>query len=412
MFQAIFTWRGSSRRPAFFGCIFLALAMSAACVNAGADDYRLSAGDAVTFDFLDDAELPVTLTVTSAGDVQFPLIGDVRIAGLTVAQALASLRAQYVEKDILKDPRIALNITTFRPIFVLGEVNSPGSFPFYPGLTVEQAIGLAGGTQTDVTNPSDRIVARARLRGEIDGTDAQIVHEAVYAARLVAQIEGRDKVDLNDVPEIAKKFVQDVSIKSVVEIEQKILETDLATSRSQIDILSQGIKEAEKGLEILQQLEVEQKELVATTESVFGRADELRQKQLNTSAEWLRAKTAASGEKASLLQIYADMSRSRRELGGLRLDLAKLQADRQNDILLKQQERDVAIKKLIAERQSAEEQFFLMAAASATENAAKNKITFSYQIRRQVDGNRQAIAADAQTEVLPGDAVIVAIAGI
>lgn len=378
---------------------------------AGADDYRLSPGDIVSFDFLDDAEVPVTLTVTSDGDVQFPLVGDVRIAGLTVTQALAKLREEYKSREILKDPKIALNITTFRPIFVLGEVKNPGSFPFYPGLTIEQAVGLAGGTQTDTTNPSDRIVARARLRGEIDGDDAEIVHEAIYAARLTAQLEGRTKVDVKDVPEIARNFVQNVSLKSVIEIEQKILDTDISTSKSQVEILSQGIIEAESGLKILQQLEAQQKEVVDSNVSDFARVESLRKKELNTIAEWLRAKTNMSNEKARLLEIYAEMSQSRRELGNLRLELAKLQADRMKDILLKLQERDVAIKKLIAGRRSAEEQFFLMAAVAA-EESQKAKIAFSYQIRREVNGKREAVNAQATSEVMPGDVVIVAITGM
>ncbi|WP_246748726.1 polysaccharide biosynthesis/export family protein [Rhizobium setariae] len=407
---------GSRLAPAimvglFFFAIFFGVMSSAQLARAGADDYRLSPGDIVTFDFLDDAELPVTLTVTSDGDVQFPLVGDVRIAGLTVTQALAALREQYKSRQILNDPKIALNITTFRPIFVLGEVKTPGSFPYYPGLTVEQAIGLAGGTQTDQTNPSDRIVARARLRGDIDGADADIVHEAIYAARLIAQLEGRTKVDLKDVPEIAKPFVQNTSVKSVLEIEQRILDTDLSTSRTQVEILSQGIAEAENGLKILAELEVEQKEVVDSNVRDFQRVDQMRKRELNTIAEWLRAKTSASNEKGQLLQIYAEMSRSKRELGGLRLELAKLQADREKDILLKIQERDVAIKKLIAIRHSSEEQFFLMASA-VVEQTQKNKISFSYQIRREVDGKRQGITAQAVSEVLPGDVVIVAINGM
>ncbi|MDB5524077.1 MAG: exoF3 [Rhizobium sp.] len=388
-----------------------ALLMNSPYARAGADDYILSPGDILAFDFLDDAEVPVTLTVTSDGDVQFPLVGDVRIAGITVTQALAKLRDEYKSKEILKDPKIALNITTFRPVFVLGEVKNPGSFPYYPGLTVEQAIGLAGGNQTDTTNPSDRIVARARLRGDMDGADAEIVHEGIYAARLIAQLDGRTKVDIKDVPELARNFVQNVSLKSLLEIEQRILDTDLSTSKTQIEILSQGIVEAEGGLSILQQLEGTQKEVIDSNVKDFSRVDSLRKRELNTIAEWLRAKTSLSNEKARLLEVYAQMSESRRELGKLRLELAKLQADRVKDILVKLQERDVAIRKLIAQRHSSEEQFFLMAAVAA-EETQKNKISFTYQIRRIVNGQRQGIGAEVTSEVNPGDVVIVAISGI
>lgn len=372
-------------------------------------DYKLSPGDIVTFDFLDDAELPVALTVASDGDVQFPLVGNVRVAGLTVPEALSALREVYKAKKILKDPKIALNVTTLRPIFVLGEVKTPGSYPYYPDLTVEQAIGLAGGVQTEVINPADKIVTRARLRGEMDGHDIEIVHEAIYAARLAAQFQKRESVDIKDVPEVARSFIENVPLDSVIEIEQKILDTDLRTSKAQEDILVNGIGEAEKGLDLLAQLEKQQKEVVALNVAELERVTSLRKRELNTVNELMRAKTSTSNEKARLLEIYAEMSRSRRELGNLKLELAKLGADRENDILLKIQEREIAIKKEIAARRAAQEQYFLLSTA-ATEASDKNKVSFSYRVRRSSNGRREAIDANPTTEILPGDVVIVSIA--
>ena len=175
-----------------WGTYILAIVLLAAglvigpTLRASASDYRLNAGDVLTFDFLDDAELPITATVSGNGEAQFPLIGGVNVVGLTIPEAIEKLRSEYRRRDILVDPKLSLNISTFRPIFVLGEVRSPGSFPFYSGLTVEQAIGLAGGMQVVASNASDRLIVRARLRAEIEAAKAEIVHEAVYACRGIA----------------------------------------------------------------------------------------------------------------------------------------------------------------------------------------------------------------------------------
>lgn len=413
MIIPVFSRRGVARgfRICAFVMALLSATLGATFAIAGADDYRLSPGDVLTFDFLDDAEVPTPLTISSNGSVQFPLVGDVRIAGLTISQALDKLRAAYKDGEILKDPKIALNITTFRPIFVLGEVKTPGSYAYYAGLTVEQAIGLAGGLQTAVSNASDRVIARARLRGDMDGADAEIVHEAVYAARLVAQLDGKPKIDLTKVPEIAKNYIQNASLRSVVEIEQRILDTDLKTTKSQIEILSQGIVEAEQGMSILNELAVQQKAVMELNDQELNRVQDLRDRKLNTMGELLRAKGAAANEKARLLEIYAQMTQAKRGLGGLRLELAKLTADREKNLLQLLQEREIAIKKLIAQRQAAQEQFFLLATVAA-EESKKNTIAYEYQLRREVNGKRQAIKADILSEVLPGDVVLVSIAGI
>lgn len=407
------SWHFPSLIPALrvFLVVTFALFGLRGVASAASNDYRLSEGDVLTFDFLDDDQLPVTLTVTPDGDVQFPLIGDIHVDGLTLAEAVKHLRTEFQTRDILKNPKISLNVASFRPIYVLGEVKSPGSFSYVPGATVRQAIGLAGGAQTAATNPGDRVVARARLRGEMDGAQSEIVHEAIYAARLIAQLEGRAIIDLKDVPEASKSFLQNISVKSVMEIEQKILDTDRANTKAQIEILTQGILEAEQGLEILGNMKVQQEEIVAMNQQDLERVTILRKRELNTETDVSRAKANASNEKSRLLEIVAEMSRSRRELGSLRLELSKLKAERTKDILEKLQERELAINKLLATRKSSEEQFFLMAVVAA-EEAKKGTISFTYEICRDSDGSPKSMPADLLTPVLPGDVIYVGIAGI
>ncbi|WP_408015661.1 polysaccharide biosynthesis/export family protein [Rhizobium alarense] len=402
-----------SRLGALLTVVPVAFALFAApgVASANIDDYRLSEGDVLTFDFLDDDELPVTLTVTSDGDVQFPLIGDVRVEGLTLGDAVERLRSEFQTRDILKHPKISLNVASFRPIYVLGEVKNPGSFAYVPGLTVRQAIGLAGGTQTATTNPGDRVVARARLRGEMDGAQSEIVHEAIYAARLLAQLEGREVIDMKDVPDAAKPYLEDISARAVMEIEQRILDTDRENTKAQIDILTEGIYEAEQGLKILDDLKIQQEEIVEMNLRDLERVNTLRKRELNTESDLSRAKANTSNEKSRLLEIVAEMSRSRRELGSLKLELSKLKADRTRDILEKLQERELAINKLLAARKSAEEQFYLLAAVAA-EEAKKGTISFTYEVRRNRDGSQRSEMADLVAPLLPGDVVYVGIAGI
>nr|WP_245262721.1 polysaccharide biosynthesis/export family protein [Ensifer sp. BR816] len=380
--------------------------------RASASDYRLNTGDVLTFDFLDDAELPITATVSGNGEAQFPLIGGVNIVGLTITEALEKLGNEYRRRDILVDPKLSLNISTFRPIFVLGEVRTPGSFPFFSGLTVEQAIGLAGGMQIVASNASDRLVTRARLRAEVEAATAEIVHEAVYAARLSAQLKSSEKIDLNDVPEIARTYVEGLPFDSVTELEEKILKEDLAAYRSQAQILTEGIAQAEGGIEILNELVQQQKDIVSNSLEDVERIGALRKRGLNTESELSRAENSAGTEKAQLLQTFATLARTRQELSELKLQLAKLAADRKKDILTQLQEREIAIKKLISEQHAAEEQILLMAAV-AKDESRKNQVSFAYEIRRNpVGGKPTSFEASLVTEMLPGDVVVVSIAGM
>ncbi|OCP10096.1 MULTISPECIES: polysaccharide biosynthesis/export family protein [unclassified Ensifer] len=377
--------------------------------------YRISVGDILSFDIMDDADLPVSLTIGTDGVAAFPLIGAVKIEGRTIPEAMAALRGEYLTRQVLTDPKLSLSIITVRPVLILGEVRTPGSFPYYPGLTVEQAVGLAGGPLSALSNPADRIIARAKLRGTIEETDVEIVREAIYTARLYAQLRGSDKIDLKDVPESVKTYVDDTSVDSIVAIEEKILRTDLVSTRNQIEILNQSISQTEASLVILDKLKAQQEEVVALNEQVEARTLALRKRELNTESELSRVKMATSSEKSRLLELYAEIGRSSRELANLKLQLATLQANREKEILTLLQEREATLKKLETVRETTEEQMLLMAAADA-DTRKPNEISFLYKINRDTGHGevkaRQSIEATSLTEVLPGDVIFVSIAGL
>lgn len=377
--------------------------------------YRVSVGDVLSFDILDDAELPTSLTIATDGAAAFPLIGAFKIEGRTILEAVDALRSEYLSRQLLTDPKLSLSIVTVRPVLILGEVRTPGSFAYYPGLTVEQAVGLAGGPQTAMSNPADRIIAQAKLRGTIEETDVEIVREAVYTARLYAQLRGSEKVDLKDIPESVKMYVDEVSIGPVVAIEEKILKTDLLSTKNQMEILNQSIMQTEASLTILDKLKEQQEEVVALNEQVEARTLALRKRELNTESELSRVKMATSSEKSRLLELISEIGRSNRELANLKLQLETLKANREKEILTLLQEREATLKKLETQRQSTKEQMVLMAAAEV-DSSKNEQVSFLYKIDRETGRGeaktRQSIEATKVTAVLPGDVIFVSIAGL
>lgn len=377
--------------------------------------YRISVGDVLSFDILDDAELPASLTIGTDGAAAFPLIGAFEIEGRTIPEAVDALRSEYLSRQLLTEPKLSLSIVTVRPVLILGEVRTPGSFAYYPGLTVEQAVGLAGGPHTAMSNPADRIIAQAKLRGTIEETDVEIVREAVYTARLYAQLRGSDKVDLKDIPESVKMYVDEASVDPVVAIEEKILKTDLLSTKNQMEILNQSIMQTEASLTILDKLKEQQEGVVALNEQVEARTLALRKRELNTESELSRVKMATSSEKSRLLELISEIGRSNRELANLKLQLETLKANREKEILTLLQEREATLKKLETQRQTTKEQMVLMAAA-AVDSSKQEQVSFLYKIDRETGRgeakSRQSIEATNVTAVLPGDVIFVSIAGL
>lgn len=112
----------------------------------GADDaeYRLAPGDKMHIIVFGEDTLTGDYVLTSAGNLSFPLVGSIPATGKTVEQLQAALAASLAD-GYVKNPRVSMQVISFRPFYILGEVNKPGEYPVSTGLTLEQAVASAGG---------------------------------------------------------------------------------------------------------------------------------------------------------------------------------------------------------------------------------------------------------------------------
>jgi protein involved in polysaccharide export with SLBB domain len=144
---------------------------------AQSDTYVLSPGDKLKVTVFNEPDLTGEFQINHAGDIAFPLIGTIPAAGLSAAefqnQLLRRLRNGYV-----RNARVSIEIASYRPFNVFGEVRNAGQYPFRPGLTVQDAIAMAGGF-TYRANSRTAYVRRANANAEttvkLDGPRVSIL---------------------------------------------------------------------------------------------------------------------------------------------------------------------------------------------------------------------------------------------
>lgn len=120
---------------------FQTLTSPAPAQDAG---YRLAAGDQLRINVLGEDELSGEFQIDDQGVFSMPLIGPVNANGLTARQLEARIAEKYLD-GFLKNPQISIEVLNYRPFYILGEVNSPGGYPYKPGMTILNAAALAGG---------------------------------------------------------------------------------------------------------------------------------------------------------------------------------------------------------------------------------------------------------------------------
>lgn len=106
--------------------------------------YNLGPGDKLRITVFGEETLTGEYRVTGAGDVSFPLVGNIKVDGRTIEDLQTDLTAK-LGNGYLEDPRVSAEIIDYRPYYILGEVTRPGQYDFSVGLTIEQAVAAAGG---------------------------------------------------------------------------------------------------------------------------------------------------------------------------------------------------------------------------------------------------------------------------
>jgi polysaccharide biosynthesis/export protein len=106
--------------------------------------YRLDAGDRLRVVVYGQEGLTNTYAIDAGGSITMPLIGAVPARGRTPA-GLASEISAKLRNGFIRDPSVAVEIETYRPFFILGEVAAPGQYPYVPNMSVESAVAIAGG---------------------------------------------------------------------------------------------------------------------------------------------------------------------------------------------------------------------------------------------------------------------------
>jgi polysaccharide export outer membrane protein len=106
--------------------------------------YTLGAGDKLRVVVFGQDGISNTYIVDAGGNVSLPLIGSVAARGLTTQQLSARI-AERLRQGYVREPHVTVEVETYRPFFILGEVTTPGQYPYVADMTVEKAIAIAGG---------------------------------------------------------------------------------------------------------------------------------------------------------------------------------------------------------------------------------------------------------------------------
>lgn len=126
--------------------------------------YRLGPGDALRVTVFRHEDLSGEFTLDGDGYFAMPLVGEILGGGRNARQLENEIEIAFKSGGYLVDPQVSIEVLNYRPFYIIGEVNNPGSFEYVNGMTVINAVALAGGF-TYRADQDDIVISRGGSSG-------------------------------------------------------------------------------------------------------------------------------------------------------------------------------------------------------------------------------------------------------
>lgn len=367
-------------------------------------DYTVRPEDKLRVQIYQIPELTNDYNVSSNGTITIPPIGEVAVAGLSVQEISARISEQLIKAGISDKPGTTVTVLESRPIYVMGDVQKPGEYPYRPGLTALQAISLAGGYYR-ITDPGLLRLERdaINISGELRNLTRRYYYLVARRARLTSELQLQTEPDFPAA--LTDRAAKDSALQQVVDQERSLLRINVSALKHQLgslertrDLYEREIEAVAKQIEAGKtQTEVVGKELnVIKALYARGLTTVSRQSELERSHAQMQA--TEQGFQTLMLRARQNITQVEQKIFDLQEERrAKLSADLQQARL----ELEETSNRIETNRR-------LMFEAQITAPvlvAGTGDVTDSHAlvIVRTEDGRKTTLRADDRIELQPGD---------
>lgn len=399
-------------------CLAASAALLILAGNAAAAPYRLAAGDSVEIAVAGAPELKQKSQVTLDGEISLPLGGQLQVRGLTLAEVRTKVRdllpsREYRRRDtggrefpvILTPGEIEVTIAEYRPIYLNGDVSKPGEQVFRPGLTVRQAISLAGGYDIMRLRMNNPFLEQADLKGEYSSLWTQFAQEQTRISRLQAELAGKAEFDKSSL----EKAPLPTSVASAITgLHSEQMKTRAADYAKEKKYLQEAAGKETGRLKILAEQHAKEEEGVRADTDDLARLQELFQKGNIPITRVVDSRRSLLLASTRQLETAAQLATVERQRDDFTRRSERLDDQRRLDILAELQDANVKLAGLRAKIEASGEKLVyvgMVRSQLVRGEGSKPEIV----IHRNTEKGAERITGADDTALLPGDVVEVSL---
>jgi polysaccharide biosynthesis/export protein len=408
---------------------FRALLASAAILflpgaaHAQTSQYRLAPGDTVEVTIAPLPERTSRAMVQSDGTISLPLAGSIPVEGLTPAELQSRLEIALASKPyrqrmadgreqtaLIQPGDVSASVSEYRPIYVSGDVLTPGAQPYRLLITVRQAIAVAGGFSLLRARAGAPAAAGdpVDLQRDYDSLWTEFVREHYRSARLKAQLDGKSEFD-RKIP--SGSPLPATVVAAIADSEAQALKIAMENIQKERAFLLQAAKDAEDQAAMLNQREQSEAEGVKGDEEEMANVAKLFKTGNVTSSRLSDVRRALQLSSSRRLETSVELLRVKRQAADVARQLERTGNDQRIVLLNDLKDSQVRLADLAIKLNAGAMKLHVGAAMSNKAADDSGKVQPSVMISRRVGGQWEQLPADIDSELMPGDVVEAALNG-
>jgi polysaccharide biosynthesis/export protein len=382
--------------------------------TAAADEYVLAKGDILEFQVLGIPDLRQRAPIGLDGTVLLPLVGVVQAAGRTVSSVRDTIAEQAARKSypvnggggdvwhFVHPEAVVLQVLEHRPIYLNGDVAKPGEQPFRSGMTVRQAIAVAGGYDLARLQMENPILQLTDLKTSHNTLWTRLAAAQIRVARLEAELEDRDEIDSSD---LAGAPLPSNMLPAVERLESELFANRVSDHSKEKQAIGVALQHTERRLNLLS--ERQQNEQTATEEDTleYERVKKLFEEKLIPITRVNEARRNVLLWSTRTLETFAEAARMERERNDLERNLVSTRDSRQIELLTELRDVMLEIADLEFQLQGNAQKLVYVGALRSELARGGGQSPPEITIVRKVADRVNRISTDEDADLWPGDVV-------
>ncbi len=383
-------------------------------------EYLLAPGDVLEIEAVGIRDFRYKVSVDLSGQASFPLIGNIKAAGLSLTELRKQVKSMLSTKafrprelgqqgrmsardDVItiSPDEIMLSVSEYRPIYLNGDVANPGTQQYRPGMTVRQAIALAGGYDTKRFRGRDPFLDASDFRAEYYELWTEFAKVRAQAERFQAGLDGKATVGQQNVGDLPLPAA--VTAK-IADVEAQRLSVDNDDHQKEKRYLKNAVEEEDGRVATLQrERETEQRD-AESDQAEYNQMQATFNKGLIPMTRLADTRRQTLFSATRVLQTTALMEQVERQRSEFARRLERVDDQRRDHLLEKLQDANVRLATIRARLQAVGDKLLYsgVVRSQLTRGAGGDPVIKVYRNDNESSTN---MTANEDTKLMPGDVV-------